>query len=56
MEIEANDTQLVKFMGSIDELKKAIVKVRSFDIVPDKSDRRILNMHMIIDLYLSSKE
>jgi len=56
MELEANDAQLVKFMGSIDELKKAIVKVKSFDITPTKNDRRTLNAHMVIDLYLSVKE
>lgn len=56
MEMEATGEQLVKFMGSIDELKKAIVTVKSFDITPDKDDDRKLKIDMVTNLYLSLKD
>ena len=56
MEIEASGEQFVKFVGSIDELKKAIVTVKSFDITPDKDDGRRLKVDMVIDMYLSLRD
>ena len=56
MKIEATGTQFVKFAGSIDELKKAIVTVKSFDITPDKDDDRRLKVDMVIDMYLSLRD
>ena len=56
MEIESTGEQFVKFAGSIDELKKAIVTVKSFDITPDKDDDRRLKVDMVINLYLSLKD
>ncbi len=56
MEIEATGEQFVKFVGSIDELKKAIVTVKSFDITPDKDDGRRLKVDMVIDMYLSLRD
>jgi len=55
MDIEANGEQFVKFMSLIDELKKAIIKVESFDIEPDKDDRTKLKIKMVADIYLSTK-
>jgi len=55
MEIEAAGEQFVKFVGSIDELKKAIVTIQSFDITPNKDDGRRLKVDMVIDIYLSLK-
>lgn len=56
MEIEATGEQFVRFMGTIDELKKAIVTVKSFNITPNKDDGRKLKVNMVIDLYLSLKD
>ncbi len=56
MEIETTGEQFVKFVGSIDELKKAIVTVKSFDITPDKNDDKRLKVNMAIDMYLSLKD
>jgi len=56
MEIEAEDDQFVKFMGSIDELKKAIVTVKSFDIIPDEENNKILKVDMVIEVYLSLED
>lgn len=56
MEIEATGEPFVRFVGSIDELKKAIVTVESFDITPDKEDERKLKVDMVIDMYLSLKD
>lgn len=56
IEIEATGEQFVKFIGSIDELKKAIVTVKSLDITPDEADSRKLKVSIIIDMYLSLKD
>ena len=56
MEIEATGEQFVKFAGSIDELKKAIVTVKSFDIKPDKDGSGKLKVGMVIEMYLSLKK
>lgn len=54
--LESSGEQFVKFMGSIDELKRAIVTVKSVDITPDKEDRRKLEVDMVINIYLSLEE
>jgi len=56
LSFEASGEQFVKFLASIDELKKAIVTVKSFDITPDKNDRRQLKINMVINIYLSLRE
>ena len=56
MKIEAAGEPFVRFAGSIDELKKAIVTVKSFDITPDKENERKLKVDMVIDMYLSLKD
>lgn len=53
LELEANDKQFVNFLGSIDELKKAIVTVNNFVITPESNDRTRLHVKMVIDVYLS---
>lgn len=55
LELEATDRKFVSFLGSIDELKKAIVTVNNFEIEPDINDRTNLHVKMDIDVYLSSK-
>lgn len=56
MELEANDSQFVAFMGSIDELKKTIIAVHDFDIKPDAADRTKLRAKITINLYLSARD
>lgn len=56
LDIESAYKQFVSFMGSIDELKKAIVAVDAFDITPDTQDRNRLHVKMVINIYLSKKE
>ncbi|MDO8536127.1 MAG: type 4a pilus biogenesis protein PilO [Candidatus Omnitrophota bacterium] len=56
IDIEATGEQFVKFAGSIDELKKAIVTVQKFDIVPNKDDPKKLKVNMVINIYLSLKD
>ena len=56
MEIESTGEQFVKFVGSIDELKKAIVTVKRMSITSDKEDDRRLKIDMVIDMYLSLKD
>lgn len=56
LEIKTTGKQLVDFMGSIDELKKVIVTVDSFNITPDKEMRDELDVDMVINIYLSAKD
>lgn len=56
MKIESNDKQFVQFIGSLDELNKALVRVRSFEIVPKADDRTKLNVDLTLDVYLSAKD
>ncbi len=56
LSFETSGEQFVKFMASIDKLKKAIVTVRSFDITPDKADRKQLKVGMVVNIYLSLQE
>ncbi|MFH0763585.1 MAG: type 4a pilus biogenesis protein PilO [Candidatus Omnitrophota bacterium] len=56
MDIEANDKNLASFIGSLDELEKGLIRIRSFDILPLKKDRTILKAELAIDMYFSMKE
>jgi Tfp pilus assembly protein PilO len=51
--MEATGDQFLKFMGSVDELKRAIVRMSSFDVRPDKDDRSRLIINMVVEMYLS---
>ena len=53
MKIESAYEQLAIFLGSLDDLKKALVKVKSFDINPDKKDASKLITDLVADIYLS---
>lgn len=55
MEIEGRDEKLSNFLGSLDMLKKNIIKVNSFDIVANKSDRSRLRVRLALEIYLSAK-
>ena len=56
MEIEAQDEQASKFIGSLDELKKVVIKVKSFDITPDKNDLTKVKVRLTVDMYLSKRD
>lgn len=53
MSMESNDKQLADFMGSLDELKKGIVKIDSFEIKPKTEDGTMLESKLVIDVYIS---
>lgn len=56
MEVEATDEQLLSFIGSLDEFKKSIITIESFDVSPKKDDKSKLKAGIVIDIYFSSKE
>lgn len=56
MKIESTYEQLAIFLGSLDDLQKALVKVRSFDINPDKKDSSKLMTDLVADIYLSGQK
>jgi Tfp pilus assembly protein PilO len=52
--MHATGDQFIKFMGSVDELKKAIIRINSFNITPEKDNRSMLDIAMTVEIYLSS--
>lgn len=55
LKIGCDGGQFVKFAASIDELEKAIVRIKSFNITPQGLDRNKFNVSMVIEIYLSAK-
>jgi len=55
MEIESTYRQLAQFLGSLDDLKKGLARVKSFHITADEKDPNILYTDLVIDMYLSGR-
>lgn len=55
MEIEADNEQFFEFLGSLDEVKNSLIRVRSFNLMPDKDDRAKLDAKITVDVCLSSE-
>lgn len=49
--IEGNDAQMAMFMGSLDDLRKSLIIVNSFDIIPDRNDPSKLKATITINMY-----
>lgn len=56
MEVEAPSEKFSDFLGSLDELEKVLMTVKSFDITPDPEDRSKLKAKVTVDMYLSGGE
>jgi len=56
MKIESTHEQLAAFLGSVDDLEKGLIKVVSFDIVPDKTDPTKCITDITIHVYFSGRE
>lgn len=54
--VESNYAELGIFLGSLDELEKSLVKVKSFDIKPDSDDPSKFLTDVALDIYLSGRE
>ena len=57
VEIEINSTyeELGVFLGSLDDLEKGLVKVKSFDITADKEDPSKLTTDLVAEIYMSGQ-
>lgn len=56
MEIEATYEKFGAFLGSIDDLEKGLVKVKSFKMSPGSKDPKKITTQLVVDLYLSGRE
>ena len=56
MTVEATDQQFSMFMGLLDELKKSVITVESFDAAPEKENPAKLKAAVVIDMYFSAAE
>ena len=55
MEIKSDYEELGIFLGSLDDLEKGLVRVKSFDITPNKEDPSRLMTKLVVETYLSGK-
>jgi Tfp pilus assembly protein PilO len=56
MEIESGYEQLGAFLGSLDDLEKGLIKVKSLYVVPNKEDPSRLMTDLVVDMYLLGQE
>ena len=56
MVVEATDQQFSQFIGLLDELKKSVITVESFDAAPEKENPSKLKAIIVIDMYFSVTE
>jgi len=56
MKIKSKYRELGIFLGSLDDLKKGVIKVKSFDGVPGENNLAIITTNVTLDLYLSGRE
>lgn len=56
MAVEGGDRQMLLFMGSLDELKKSLITVESFDVAPTKEDPSRLKATITADMYFLATE
>ncbi len=58
IEIKLNSTceELGVFLGSLDDLEKGLVKIKSFDISADQEDSSKLMTDLIVEIYLSGRK
>ncbi len=54
--MEAGERQFADFLGTLDELKKSLIKLKSFYVTPEKEDRTRLNGRITLEVYLSARE
>lgn len=56
MAVEATDQQFSQFIGLLDELKKSVITIESFDVGPEKESPGKLKATIVIDMYFSAAE
>lgn len=56
MKVESTYEELGALLGSLDDLEKGLVKVKSFDINPDEKDPLKFMTDLTVDVYISGKE
>ena len=56
MAVESPDEKFVDFIGSIGNLNKALIRIKAFEVYPDKDDRTKLKANLTLEMYLSAKD
>jgi len=56
MKIEASAEQFINFISFLDDMERGLVKVKSFEIIPDKDDRTKLFSDLVLDMFVSTRE
>ncbi len=55
MNIESTYEQLGEFLGSLDKMDDALIKVESFDVFSDRKDINNITTSLVLDLYCCSE-
>jgi len=56
MEVEASGENFSDFIGTLENQKKTVIKVESFNLVPEEKDRTRLKAKLVINMYISKRE
>ena len=56
IEIKSGYEQLGMFLGSLDDLEKSLIKVKSFNIIPGKEDADKVITNLLVEIYFSGSE
>ena len=56
MKIKASDEQFINFISFLDDMERGLVKVKSFEIMPDKDDRTILFSSLVLNVFVSTRK
>jgi len=56
LQLESTYKQLGMFLGSLDDVEKSLITVKSFNVVPDPENTSRLMTDLVVDVYLSGRE
>ena len=56
MEIKSTYREIGILLGSLDNLDKGVIKVKSFGITPDEKEKNKVRTNLVVDMYLSGRE
>ena len=56
MKVESSYEKLGVFLGSLDDLEKGVVKIKSFDIDRDETKPGVFLTDVVIEVYISGRE
>ncbi len=56
LQLESTYKQMGMFLGSLDDVEKSLIMVKTFSVVPDPENTSKLITDLVVDVYLSGRE